>query len=171
MNAAVTKLGQIFRPENDVPAIDLACGAKPFAHCLDIVSDTRGTPHVVDSKLVARIVDTQALGDIRPDVAQIFELALVELLENTSFYLPLQKIGGRHYHIVTGFSGKQLRLECLVSIEGIVLNFDAGFFCKVLQDFGIDVIRPIVDINDALVLRGDRCNYSQHKNYGCGKYR
>src|SRR5262245_47322677 len=156
VDPTVTKLGQIFRLENDVPAVDLALGAKPFSHRLRVVADAGSAPHVIDGELVAWIIDNQALGYVGPDVAKVLEFAFVELLENTTLYLPLKKVSGGHHDIVAGFAGKQLRLERFIGIESIVLDLDAGFLCEVVEDFRLDVIRPVVDIDYALVLRSSR---------------
>ena len=146
------KLCQILRLEHDVPAVDLAIRSKPLAHRLDVVADAGGAPHVVDGVLVAGIVNCQPLGDVGPDIAEIPKFAFIEFLENACLDLSFQEIGGRHHHIVTGFAGEQFCLKCLVGVEGVVLDLDAGFLGEVLENFGVDVIGPVVDIYDALIL-------------------
>src|SRR5262245_45196579 len=160
LDPTVTNFGQIFRLENDVPAVDLALVAEP----LRIVADARGAPHVINGELVAGIINGQALGYVRPDVAEIPQFALVEFLEDTALYLPLQKVSGWHHDIVAGFAGKQLRLERFIGVEGIVLNFNAGFFCEVVEDLWVDVIRPVVDIDHALALCSSRHKRRNHEN-------
>src|SRR5262245_4434179 len=164
MDPAVTKLGQILRFENDVPAVDFALGAEPFAHRLHVVADARSTPHVVDGELVAGIINSQALCYVGPDIAKILEFAFVELLEDTALYLPLEKVTGGHHDIVAGFAGKQLRFERFIGIESVILNLDAGFLCEIIENFWLDVIRPVVDIHDPFVLRSTRRKHCQREN-------
>src|SRR5262245_48392628 len=136
LDPTVTNFGQNFRLESDVPAVDRALGAEP----LRIVADARSAPHVINGELIAGIINGQALGYVGPDIAEIPEFTLVEFLEDTALYLPLQKVSGWYHGIVAGFAGKQLRLERFIGIEGIVLNFNSGFFCEVVEDLWIDVI-------------------------------
>src|SRR5262245_18240977 len=164
VDPTVTKFGQIFRLENDVPAVDLALGAEPLSHRLRVVADAGSAPHVIDGELVTWVIDNQALGYVGPGLAKVLKFVFVELLENTTLYLPLEKVNGGHHDIVAGFAGKQLRLERFIGIEGIVLNLDAGFFCEVIEDFWIDVIRPVVDIDHALVLRSSRKKRRKREN-------
>src|SRR5262249_57569859 len=68
-----------------------------------------------------------------------------------------EKIGRRHHHVVAGFARQELRLERVVGIEGVVANLDPGLLAEILDDVWSDVVRPIVDVDDALFrLRGGR---------------
>src|SRR5262249_31219604 len=65
------------------------------------------------------------------------------------------------------FAGQELRLERVVGIEGVVADLDAGLPTEILDDARSHVVRPIVDVDDALLrLRGSR----RHRHGGgCNK--
>src|ERR1700722_11382196 len=101
--------------------------------------------------LIARIVQRDALENIRIDVLKIWQPRLVKLLKDTGLYLPLEKIRRRHYEVVTRVAGQQLGFEYFVRVEYIVIDFDTGLLLEVLQHTRIDVIRPVIDVDDLLV--------------------
>ena len=131
VDAAVLEPGELLRLEHDVPGghrrFDRAVGFEHVARLLDVVADAGRAPHVIDGVLVAGIVDREPLRDLRPDIAEIGQLRLVELLEHAGLDLALEEIGGRHHDVVAGFAGEQLGLQRLVGIEGVVADLDAGF--------------------------------------------
>src|SRR5262249_44124731 len=87
-------------------------------------------------------------------VDQIRQLRLVELLEHIGLDLPLQEIGGGHDDVVTGLARQEPRLQRLIGIEGVVDDLDAGLLAEILQDVGRDIVRPIVEIDRALLGAG-----------------
>ena len=113
--------------------------------------------HVVDRVLIAGVIDGQPLGNVGPDVSQIFEFALVQLLKNAGLYLSFKEIGGGHDDIVAGFSREQLGLERLVGIKCVVLDLDASFAGEIFNDLWIYVVGPIVDVYNTRALRNGLC--------------
>ena len=132
-----------------------ASGPRIFCDRLDVVADAGGAPHVVGGVIVAGIVDREPLGHHRPGVGEVRQLRLVELLENLRGDLALQEIAGRHHDVVAGLAGQQPRLQRLVGVEGVVDHLDAGLPGEVLQHPRRHVVRPVVEIDRALLrLRG-----------------
>ena len=128
---------------------------QPFLHLGDVVADAGRAPHVVDGVLVAGIVGLQTLGDVGPHVDEVGQLRLVELLEHAGLDLAGEEVRRRHDHVVARLAGEQLGLENLVGVEDVVDDLDPGFLGEILQDLGIDIVRPVVDVDD-FVLRCDR---------------
>ena len=124
-------------------------GFEDLARLLDVVADAGRAPHVIDGVLVARIVDREPLGDLRPDVAEVRQFRFVELLEHAGLDLALQEIRGRHHHVVARFAGEQLRLQGLVGVEGVVADLDAGLLGERLDHRRFDIVRPVVDVDRA----------------------
>src|SRR5262245_55389966 len=157
MDPAVPKFRKIFRLEGNVPAIDCPSWTKSLPHCLHVVANAGSAPHVIDGVLIAGVIDGQPLGYVGPDVSQIFEFALVQLLKNAGLYLPFKKIRGGHDDIVAGFTREQLGLERLVGIKSVVLNLDASFAGEALNNLGVYVVGPIVDVYNTPALRNGLC--------------
>ena len=155
VHAAILELGQQFRLEHHVPAVDRGIGAEALMHCLDVVADAGGPPHVIDGVLIAGIVDGEPLGDLGPDINEVRQLALVELLKYAGLDLAFEEIGGRHDDVVTGLAGEQLGFQRLIGVKGVILHLDAGRLAEILQHLRVDIVRPVVDIDHAL-LRGGR---------------
>ena len=86
-----------------------------------------------------------------PHVGEVGQLRLVELLEDAGLDLARQEVGGRHDDVVAAAAGEQLGLEDLVGIEDVVDDLDAGFLGEVLDDRLVDVVGPVVDVDDALL--------------------
>ncbi len=146
---------------NTMSQDDIAASIGPssfqnLARLLDVVADAGGAPHVIDGVLVAGIVDREPLRDLRPDVAEVLELRLVELLEYAGLDLPLQEIGGRHHHVVAGLSGEELGLQRLIGVERVVPDLDAGFLAERFDHRRLDIVRPVVDVDRALLGRQRR---------------
>ena len=156
VDAAILELREVFRFENDVPAVDLGIGPEDFLRHLDVVADAGGAPHVVGAVIVAGIVGRELLGHHRPGIGEVRQLRLVELQENLGRDLALQEIAGGNHDVVAGFAGQQPRLQRLVGVERVVDDLDAGFPGEVLQHPRRHVVRPIVEIDRALFGLGGR---------------
>ena len=76
--------------------------------------------------------------------------------------LPCEKGAGRNHDVVAGGAGEQFGFQHLVGVKHVVDDLDAGFGGEISQDRFIDVVGPIVDIDDAFLGRGE------HR--GCGKH-
>src|ERR1700753_2534311 len=55
VDAAILEFGQVLRLENDIPTVDLRAGPENALHRLDVVTDSRGSPHIVGAVLIVRI--------------------------------------------------------------------------------------------------------------------
>ena len=99
---------------------------------------------------VARVEDREAGRDLRPDVAEVRQLRPIQLSKDARPDEPLQEGPRRHHHIVARAAGQELGLQDLVGVVGVVHEPDAGLGREPLQHLGIDVVRPVVDIDDAL---------------------
>ena len=124
-----------------------------LANLLHVDADAGRAPHVVDGVLVAGVEHGEALLDLRPHVGEVRQLRLVELLEDLGADQPLQERPRRHHDVVARFAGKQLRLDDLVVVVGVVDDLDAGLLRELLEHLRIDIVRPVIDVDDAL-LRG-----------------
>ena len=120
-----------------------------------VVADAGGAPQVVHRVLVARVVQRDALGDLGVQVLQVGELRPVELLEHAGLDLPLEEGGRWHDDVVARAPGEQLGFQHFVGVEDVVLDRDAGLFREVIDDRRVDVIRPVVDVEDLLGVRVD----------------
>lgn len=76
-------------------------------------------------------------------------LRLVDFLIRARFDLPADVGDGRRGQVVAGFAGQDFCLQCFVAVVIIGTRLDAGFFFKGGDGFGIDIIRPVVDIEFA----------------------
>ena len=132
----------------------LASAPRIFCTALDVVADAGRAPHVVGGVLIAGIVDRELLRHLRPGVGEVRQLRLVELLENVGRDLALQEIGGGNDDVIAGFAGEQPGLQRLVGVERVVDDLDAGFPGEVLQHPGRHVVRPVVEIDGALLGAG-----------------
>src|SRR3546814_1459705 len=83
-----------------------------------------------------------------------FRTRLGELLEHAGLDLARGEAAGRHHDVVAGAARQQLGLEDLVGIEDVVDDADAGFLLEVFQDRLIDVVGPVVDVDDLFLRRG-----------------
>ncbi len=147
MHAAVFEPGKLLRLKDVVPAIDCRARAERLLR-LAGEADAGRTPHVIDRVLITRVILGQALCDCRPDVGKVWQLVLVQLLENAGFDLPFQKIRGRHDNIVAGFAGEKLCLQGIVGIEVVVTHPDSSLFGEISDDAGSDIVGPVVDVHD-----------------------
>jgi hypothetical protein len=77
-------------------------------------------------------------------------LRLVERLEHAGLDLALQEGAGGHHHVIAGAAGQQLRLQHLVAVEHVVDDLDAGLGGELLEDRLVDIVRPVVDVDDLL---------------------
>ena len=110
-----------------------------------------GAPHVVGAVFVAGIVGRKLLGHDRPRVGEIGQLRLVELQKHLGHDLALQEIAGGNDDVVAGLAGEQPRLQRLVGVKGVVDHLDAGLLGEVLQHAGRHVVRPVVEVDHALL--------------------
>ncbi|MCY1295218.1 hypothetical protein D9M70_445470 [compost metagenome] len=163
VDAAILELRRQFRLEDHVP-VGLLVRAQDRLHLVDVVADAGGAPHVVDGVFVARIVLRRTLHDHVPHIGKVRQLRLVELLEHAGGDLPLQEGCRRHDHVVTRTAREQLRLQDLVGIEDVIDDLDTGLLGEVFQNAAVDVIRPVVDVDHALLRRGQHGRTGQ---YGC----
>ena len=62
-----------------------------------------------------------------------------------------RKLAGRHHDVVAGTAGQQLGLEDLVGVEDVVDDLDAGLLGEFLDDRRVDVVRPVVDVDDLVL--------------------
>ena len=146
-----------------------ASGPSSFLRHLDVVADAGGAPHVVGAVTVVGIVGGEPVGHHRPGVGEVRQLRLVELGEDLRGDLALQEIAGGNDDIVTGFSGEQPRLQGLVGVERVVDDLDAGFPGEILQHPRRHVVRPVVEIDGALLrLRRQRAQ-RQRRGHRCGE--
>src|SRR4029078_13665520 len=112
------------------------------------------------------VVSGETACDLWPDIPKASQFAFVELLEDASLYLPLKAVTGRDEDVVTRFSRKKFCFERLIGVEGVVLHLDAGLLRDIFEDLRFAVIRPIIDVDHAGVLRRDQIDRSgaHHKN-------
>jgi hypothetical protein len=66
--------------------------------------------------------------------------------------LHLPEVGGGHHDVVAGPAGHHLGVEDLVGVEEVVPDLDAGLLLEVLDGVVGDVVRPVVDVEDLLLL-------------------
>jgi hypothetical protein len=165
VHAAGFEFGDILGLENDIPAVDLGVGPKDLLGFLYVVANADGAPHIIDSILVAGIIDSKPLGHFRPGMGEVWQLGLIQLLEHPGLDLLLHEIGGRHHHVVAGLARQELGFQRIIGIESVVGHLDAGIAREFLQHIGRDVIGPVVDIN-ALALR---VGWKRTCNQRCGQ--
>jgi hypothetical protein len=82
---------------------------------------------------------------------QIGNFGFVELLKHTDGEQTAQHRRARHHDVVAGFSGEQFRFDDLVGIERVVADLDAGFPGEVFQHLRVDIVRPVIDVDDFLL--------------------
>ena len=167
MDAAAGELRDVLGLEHDIPTVD-PVDAERFLDLVDVEADADRAPHVVDRVFVAGIVFCGALAHHVPHIDEVRQLRLVELLEHACLDLARQEVGGRHDDVVAAAAGEQLGLQDFVGIEDVVDDLDAGFLGEILDDRLVDVIRPVVDVDDAILCT--RTSDERRQNgRGCGQ--
>ncbi len=146
-------LRDLRRIEYVIPGIDCRVRPEDVARLFDVVADPGRAPHVVDRILIAGIVARQPVGDLGPRIDEVRQFRLVELLENACSDLAGEEITGRHHDVVAGFAGQQLCLQCIVGVEGVVADLYPGLFGEIVENRRVDIVRPVVEIDDAFLLR------------------
>jgi hypothetical protein len=68
-------------------------------------------------------------------------------------------MAGRDHDVVAAAAGKQLGFEYLVGIEDVIDDLDAGFLGEFPDDRLVDVVGPVIDVDDALLRPG---GWGQH---------
>jgi hypothetical protein len=77
---------------------------------------------------------------------------LVELAQQPAVDLQLGPVRRWHDDVVSAAAGHQLGMDDLVVVEIVVADLDAGFLLEVAQRVFGDVVRPVVDVEDFLLL-------------------
>ncbi len=57
---------------------------------------------------------------------------------------------GRHDDVVARAARQQLGLDDLVAVENVVDDLDPGLLGEFLKDRFVDIVRPVVDVDDAV---------------------
>ena len=74
----------------------------------------------------------------------------------------VRKFARRHDDVIAAAAGQQLGLQDFVGIEDVVDDLDAGFLGEIGNDRLVDVVRPVVDVDDTLLREGshghERCD-------------
>jgi hypothetical protein len=152
------ELRQVLGLEDQVPGV-VRHGhvAERLLHLVHVDADGGVAPEPVDQVLVARIHVLEGLHDHRVVVLPVGQLRLVELLEQAALELHLPEVGGGHHDVVAGAAGHQLGVEDLVGVEAVVADLDAGLLLEVGDGVVGDVVGPVVDVEDLLLLGAGRC--------------
>ena len=90
----------------------------------------------------------------RVEVLQVRQLGLVELAQQAAVDLQLGPVRRGHDDVVAGLAGHQLGVHDLVVVEVVVADLDAGLLLEVLDRVVGDVVGPVVDVEDLLLLLG-----------------
>jgi hypothetical protein len=91
-------------------------------------------------------------------MSEVRQLRFVELEEDAGLDLAGEEIRGRHHDIVAGLAGEQLCLQGIVGVERVVADLDPGLFAELVKNGWRDIVRPVVEIDDALRLRAHAWN-------------
>ena len=150
LDAAILELRDHLPAQHQVPGVE-GLVAEALADLLHVEADAGRAPHVVDAVLVAGVVDLEALHHLGPHVLEVRQLRLVELREHAGLDQPLQERPRGHDDVVAGLAGKQLRLDDLVVVVGVVGDLDAGLLGEALEHLRVDVVGPVIDVDDALL--------------------
>src|SRR6185437_157458 len=78
--------------------------------------------------------------------------------------LELEERGRRHDDIEARVAREELRLQHLVLVVNVVVDLDAVLLLEVLQYLRVDVVRPVVDIDDFVA--GARAAGEQRRERG-----
>jgi hypothetical protein len=107
--------------------------------------------------LVARI-DTGDLGhELGVEVGVVGDLAAVDFLVQAAVDLLLAEAGRGHDDVVAGIASHQLGVQGLVVLEGVVVDLDAELLLEVGNHGLGDVVGPVVDVQDLLVIQNRAC--------------
>src|SRR5262249_18031878 len=90
---------------------------------------------------------------VRIDVLQVRQLALVELLVDIGLDLALEERTRGRDDVVVGMAGEELGLEDLVRVEHVVVDADAVFPLEIRDHARLDVVGPVIDVENLLGLR------------------
>ncbi len=81
-------------------------------------------------------------------------LAAVERLIDAGLDLAGEEVGRGGDGVVSGIAGQQFRFQAFIGVVGVVDDSDAGFGFEVLYRVFADVVGPVVEVEDPLLLRG-----------------
>ena len=64
------------------------------------------------------------------------------------------RLTGGHNNVITGTPGGKLPFQRFQTVIDIIAHANAGFTREALYRIGVDIIRPVIDINNTLLRRG-----------------
>ena len=109
-----------------------------------VVDNAQGAPGVGDGVLVVGI-EGQVLV-LLADLLIVGDLAVIQLLEPVFLDQPGDHIVRGDNHIVVDAAGLKLGVELLIGGSGIVVYLDTGFFLKLCNQVGVDILAPTAHI-------------------------
>ena len=101
---------------------------------------------------IVRIELRRGLHDALVHVLQVRELGLVEKPEDAGLDLLAEEAAGGHDDVIAGMAGEKLGLQRLVGIVDVVIDLDAGLLLEGLDRVLADIVRPVVDVEDLLLI-------------------
>ena len=94
----------------------------------------------------------------------IRDITEVQLLEHAFVNHAGNHVIRRDNDVVT--LALQAGVQSLIGLEGVVNNMDAGFVLKLLEQIGVDILPPVVNIDD---LAGGAAAGGQTQRKECGE--
>ena len=158
--------GDLFSPvgkrEKVVPGLD-------FARLGLVVEDADSTPRIGKAEGAFRIHQRTLVG--RVDVFKPLQCIDLGIMEQTQFLHDVPHVDRRKHDVIAGGTRLYLCQHFLVRAIGVEGNLNAGLLGKAGQNFRIDVVAPVVDIELTLGKSGlgndGQCACKRHGKFHC----
>ena len=154
------KLAGVFAVPEAAPALRVL-----FGDVFCVVDQAHRAPGVGDGILVFRVVGLVAEGLV--DILEVRDIGKVDRLKHILGNELRDHIIRRNDHIIRRAAGFELRVHRLVGVKRQIVDLDAGFFLKLVNDVHAvigavrDVLSPVVDGD--LVFGGKRRRRKQRQ--------
>ena len=151
-DTAAAELFHVPGPEEVVPGVRLRALAEDRLEFVNVVADAGRSDLVRDGVLVARIHLLKKFHLHRIEVLPVRDVLSVELPVDAGPDLPREEVRSRHDQIISGVPMHHLPVKDLVAVIDIIGDPDAGLPFEVNDDFRGNVVAPVVDAEDLLLL-------------------
>ncbi|MNN44539.1 hypothetical protein D3C81_1588330 [compost metagenome] len=159
-DAAVGELRRQFRLEEQVQAIDRSIGQTLVDHRL-VVGQADGAPGVRHRRIARNRIARLQLAQPRLDFVQVFQLALVKLLQRAGTHQPFGHGVAGEDQVVAAVAGHHLGFQRLAAVHHVVDDLDAGFPGEVGQGVRGEIVGPVVQAQDLFLGLGGELGTAQ----------
>ena len=152
-NAAGFELGGVFGIEHQIPHVfGHGFAIQGFLHHLGIDGQRVDAPEIGHGVFVARVHLLHQLEQVRVEIAVVGDLAFVDGLVGAGLDLAAYVGNGGHHQIVAAAAAEHFGFEGFVVVVVGGADGDAGFLGEGGEGGGVDIIRPVVEVEQVGVV-------------------